>query len=159
MSTGVAVAFPRSPMVTAQVAWELQELTGGRFQVGRPRDLFSGPYADVTDDRLMFDVTPDGQRFLLARPTDAGNAPLVVVLGFDGLDYGLMRGYLEAGDLPAFRRLADQGGIVLGSAREDLNDTLDLGLAAALIVLAFLLIGLLILGLLSLMGPQEEPGI
>ena len=34
MSTGVAVAFPRSPMITAQVAWELQELTGGRFRVG-----------------------------------------------------------------------------------------------------------------------------
>ncbi len=34
MSTGVAVAFPRSPMVTAQVAWELQELTEGRFRLG-----------------------------------------------------------------------------------------------------------------------------
>ena len=33
-STGVAVAFPRSPMVTAQVAWELQELTDGRFRLG-----------------------------------------------------------------------------------------------------------------------------
>jgi probable F420-dependent oxidoreductase len=32
--TGVAVAFPRSPMVTAQVAWELAELTGGRFRLG-----------------------------------------------------------------------------------------------------------------------------
>ena len=28
LSTGVAVAFPRSPMVTAQNAWELQEATG-----------------------------------------------------------------------------------------------------------------------------------
>ena len=34
MSTGVAVAFPRSPMITAQVAWELQELTSGRFRLG-----------------------------------------------------------------------------------------------------------------------------
>ncbi|MGI9645237.1 MAG: TIGR03617 family F420-dependent LLM class oxidoreductase [Ilumatobacteraceae bacterium] len=33
-STGVAVAFPRSPMVTAQVAWELQEATGGTFRLG-----------------------------------------------------------------------------------------------------------------------------
>jgi len=33
-STGVAVAFPRSPMITAQAAWELQELTGGRFRLG-----------------------------------------------------------------------------------------------------------------------------
>ncbi len=34
LSTGVAVAFPRSPMVTAQTAWELQEATGGRFRLG-----------------------------------------------------------------------------------------------------------------------------
>jgi probable F420-dependent oxidoreductase len=34
MSTGVAVAFPRSPMITAQVAWELQELTNGHFRLG-----------------------------------------------------------------------------------------------------------------------------
>ncbi len=33
-STGIAVAFPRSPMVTAQTAWELQELTGGGFRLG-----------------------------------------------------------------------------------------------------------------------------
>ena len=32
--TGVAVAFPRSPMVTAEVAWELAELTEGRFRLG-----------------------------------------------------------------------------------------------------------------------------
>ncbi len=34
IATGVAVAFPRSPMVTAQVAWELQEATAGRFRLG-----------------------------------------------------------------------------------------------------------------------------
>ncbi len=34
LSTGVAVAFPRSPMITAQNAWELQELTGGGFRLG-----------------------------------------------------------------------------------------------------------------------------
>jgi alkanesulfonate monooxygenase SsuD/methylene tetrahydromethanopterin reductase-like flavin-dependent oxidoreductase (luciferase family) len=32
--TGVAVAFPRSPMVTAQVAWELADTSGGRFRLG-----------------------------------------------------------------------------------------------------------------------------
>ncbi|MFP5325897.1 MAG: TIGR03617 family F420-dependent LLM class oxidoreductase [Acidimicrobiia bacterium] len=32
--TGIAVAFPRSPMVTAQTAWELAEVTGGRFRLG-----------------------------------------------------------------------------------------------------------------------------
>lgn len=32
--TGVAVAFPRSPMVTAATAWELAETAGGRFRLG-----------------------------------------------------------------------------------------------------------------------------
>jgi probable F420-dependent oxidoreductase len=34
VSTGVAVAFPRSPMVTASIGWELAEATGGRFRLG-----------------------------------------------------------------------------------------------------------------------------
>ena len=33
-STGIAVAFPRSPMVSAQVAWELAGNTEGRFRLG-----------------------------------------------------------------------------------------------------------------------------
>ncbi|NDJ89378.1 TIGR03617 family F420-dependent LLM class oxidoreductase [Mycolicibacter kumamotonensis] len=34
ISTGVAVAFPRSPFVTAATAWELQEATAGKFRLG-----------------------------------------------------------------------------------------------------------------------------
>src|ERR1700760_5149817 len=34
LSTGVAVAFPRSPFITAANAWELQEATNGRFRLG-----------------------------------------------------------------------------------------------------------------------------
>ncbi|MBI4514401.1 MAG: TIGR03617 family F420-dependent LLM class oxidoreductase [Deltaproteobacteria bacterium] len=34
LSTGVAVAFPRSPMVVAQMAWDLQRFSGGRFHLG-----------------------------------------------------------------------------------------------------------------------------
>jgi probable F420-dependent oxidoreductase len=34
LSTGVAVAFPRSPFITAATAWELQEATGGNFRLG-----------------------------------------------------------------------------------------------------------------------------
>ncbi len=34
LGTAVAVAFPRSPMVTAKIAFELQEATGGRFVLG-----------------------------------------------------------------------------------------------------------------------------
>lgn len=32
--TNIAVAFPRSPMVTAYTAWDLAELSGGRFILG-----------------------------------------------------------------------------------------------------------------------------
>lgn len=34
LMTGVFVAFPRSPMATAYDAWSIQELSGGRFQLG-----------------------------------------------------------------------------------------------------------------------------
>lgn len=34
LGTNVAIAFPRSPMVTAQVAWDLQQLSKGRFRLG-----------------------------------------------------------------------------------------------------------------------------
>lgn len=34
ISTGIAVAFARSPMVNAQVAWELAEASAGRFRLG-----------------------------------------------------------------------------------------------------------------------------
>ncbi len=33
-STGIAVALPRSPMISAQVAWELHEATAGNFRLG-----------------------------------------------------------------------------------------------------------------------------
>ncbi len=34
LGTNVAIAFPRSPMATAQVAWDLQRLADGRFRLG-----------------------------------------------------------------------------------------------------------------------------
>lgn len=34
IGTSVAIAFPRSPMVTAMVAWDLQRFSGGRFVLG-----------------------------------------------------------------------------------------------------------------------------
>lgn len=34
LGTNVAVAFPRSPMVTAQLAWDLANFAGGRFTLG-----------------------------------------------------------------------------------------------------------------------------
>src|ERR1041385_5321526 len=34
LGTNVAIAFPRSPLVVAQMAWDLHHLSGGRFQLG-----------------------------------------------------------------------------------------------------------------------------
>jgi len=34
LGTSIAVAFPRSPMVTAHIAWDLQAASGGRFILG-----------------------------------------------------------------------------------------------------------------------------
>jgi len=34
LATGIAVAFPRSPTVTAATAWELQDASHGRFRLG-----------------------------------------------------------------------------------------------------------------------------
>ena len=34
LSTGIAVAYPRSPMIAAGLAWELAENTEGRFRLG-----------------------------------------------------------------------------------------------------------------------------
>lgn len=34
LGTSVAIAFPRSPMVTAQIAWDLAAYSGGRFILG-----------------------------------------------------------------------------------------------------------------------------
>lgn len=34
LGTAVAIAFPRSPMTTAQIAWDIQKLSKGRFTVG-----------------------------------------------------------------------------------------------------------------------------
>ncbi len=34
LATNVAIAFPRSPLVVAQMAWDLQRFSDGRFQLG-----------------------------------------------------------------------------------------------------------------------------
>jgi probable F420-dependent oxidoreductase len=34
LGTSIAIAFSRSPMVTAQISWDLQDLCGGRFILG-----------------------------------------------------------------------------------------------------------------------------
>jgi probable F420-dependent oxidoreductase len=55
--TGIAVAFPRSPMISAAVAWELAENTAGRFRLG----LGSQVRAHV-ERRYSADFDPPGPR-------------------------------------------------------------------------------------------------
>jgi Tol biopolymer transport system component len=55
-------------------------VSDGRFATGAPVSLFA---AGIDDQQRDYDVTPDGKRFVLARPADTVDAPLVVVLGFD----------------------------------------------------------------------------
>jgi probable F420-dependent oxidoreductase len=53
LRTSVALAFPRSPMITAIAAWDVQDLAGGRFQLGIGTQVrgniegrFSVPWSD-----------------------------------------------------------------------------------------------------------------
>ena len=80
LGTNVAIAFPRSPMVTAQIAWDLQQLSGGRFQLGLGTQVkghnerrYAAPWTGAPGPRLreyvlclraMFATFQDG-----ARPT------------------------------------------------------------------------------------------
>ncbi|MBW2424363.1 MAG: TIGR03617 family F420-dependent LLM class oxidoreductase [Deltaproteobacteria bacterium] len=57
IGTGIAVAFPRSPMVTAGIAWELAASTGGRFVLG----LGSQVKAHI-ERRYSTDFNPPGPR-------------------------------------------------------------------------------------------------
>ena len=57
IGTGVAVAFPRSPMITAGVAWELADSTNGRFVLG----LGTQVKAHI-ERRYSSEYTPPGPR-------------------------------------------------------------------------------------------------
>jgi probable F420-dependent oxidoreductase len=59
LGTNVAIAFPRSPMVTAQLAWDLQQLSGGRFNLGLGTQVkghnelrYAAPWTDGPGPRL-----------------------------------------------------------------------------------------------------------
>jgi hypothetical protein len=46
-----------------------------RFSVGAPRLLFAGPYLDLGLGRQSYDVSRDGQRFLVVQVSDEERAP------------------------------------------------------------------------------------
>ena len=58
LGTAVAVAFPRSPMITASVAWELAEATEGRFTLGSGH-AGQSPYRTPLLEQLRASRTAD----------------------------------------------------------------------------------------------------
>lgn len=77
LATNVAIAFPRSPMVAANVSWDLQALSGGRFTLGLGSQIrahnerrFSVPWSApaprmreyVQSIRAIFDCWRTGER-------------------------------------------------------------------------------------------------
>jgi Tol biopolymer transport system component len=56
---------------------------GERLEIGAPRALFLAQLEDASD--RQYDVSADGQRFLLNRSLGAGDSPLVVVLDWTAL--------------------------------------------------------------------------
>jgi hypothetical protein len=44
------------------------------FTAGKPRVLFEGHYVPPPGTTPNYDVSPDGQRFLMTKPSDAGDA-------------------------------------------------------------------------------------
>jgi probable F420-dependent oxidoreductase len=79
LSTGIAVAFPRSPMVTAS-AWELAELSGGRFRLG----LGTQVRAHI-ERRYSSSFDPPGPR--LKEYVEAVRAIFGAFRGYERLDF------------------------------------------------------------------------
>lgn len=54
---------------------------GDRFVPGKPRELFRGPF--VLGPRANYDISPDGQRFvILRRTTETNRTPLTFVINW-----------------------------------------------------------------------------
>jgi len=101
LGTAIAVAFPRSPMVTAEVAWELAEATGGRFVVG----LGTQVKAHV-ERRYSSDYAPPGPRlreYVLAMKAIFRAFRGTEKLSFDGDHYSfsLLPGMWSPGPIDA----------------------------------------------------------
>jgi hypothetical protein len=56
--------------------------SGDSFRAGAPNLLFDGPYQADAVGHASYDVSPDGQRFLMIRNPDVGLTELRVVLNF-----------------------------------------------------------------------------
>ena len=53
---------------------------GQRFSAGKPRVLFEGPYVPTPRSFPNYDVSPDGQRFLMLKPAEEQQAASQIVV-------------------------------------------------------------------------------
>ena len=59
------------------------EVTGAGIETGTPRRLFAASMPRASGDTpFSYDVTADGQRFLIQQPTAVQSSPLTVVLNW-----------------------------------------------------------------------------
>ena len=70
VGTAVLVAFPRSPMITAIAAWDLQAMSGGRFEVGLGTQI-KAQYREALQRALGF----AGTAVARVRAGDEGDLP------------------------------------------------------------------------------------
>ena len=61
--------------------------TAGVFSSGRPRMLFERRYTSIQLPQTFsyYDVSPDGQRFLMVRETEQAGTPINIVLKWQEL--------------------------------------------------------------------------
>jgi hypothetical protein len=63
--------------------------TKSGFSAGAPRLLFEGPYMPTSASFPFYDVSPDGERFLMLKPVESQSAPTqihVVLNWFEELE-------------------------------------------------------------------------
>lgn len=77
-------------------------------------DPVARPFAGVVSAvvLLLGAVFLGAVRARAAAPPDADSSPRVIVLGFDGVDHRLAKQFMDEGDLPNLKALADEGSFV-----------------------------------------------
>jgi len=57
-----------------------ETVTQPTFSAGKPRMLFEGPYVPTSQFVSFYDVSADGQRFLMLKPTEQAQATTQIVV-------------------------------------------------------------------------------
>ena len=60
----------------------VEATTQPSFSAGKPQVLFEGQYMSMSQSNAVYDVSPDGQRFLMGKESEAQNNQINVVLNW-----------------------------------------------------------------------------